>query len=196
MKIDTSSIEGFEALSAEEKLAAVLGMDVPDPVDLSNYVAKATFDKKASEVAELSKKLKAKMTDDEQHALAQKEAQEAIQRSLEEANQRIAELTREKNISKLTADYIGQGYTAELAAKAAEALADGKTDKVLAYATEHMTAREQAIKAELLKSMPTPPGPDDPGKEDANIALAREFGKARAEGIKASNDVLANYITK
>ena len=46
--IDTTTIEGFDAMSAEEKLAAVLQIEIPEKVDLTKYIAKSTFDKKAS----------------------------------------------------------------------------------------------------------------------------------------------------
>ena len=55
--IDTATIEGFEGMTAEEKVSALLKLDIPDAVDLSKFVSKETFDKKASEAANLSKQL-------------------------------------------------------------------------------------------------------------------------------------------
>ena len=66
MKISTDSIHGFAEMSDADKVTALLGLDVPDPVDLSGYVKKEVFDAKATEAANLSKQLKSKMTDDEQ----------------------------------------------------------------------------------------------------------------------------------
>lgn len=63
--IDTSTIEGFDGMTAEEKVTALLGMQIPDAVDLSGYVAKSVFDTKATEAANLSKQLKAKTTEAE-----------------------------------------------------------------------------------------------------------------------------------
>ena len=46
MKISTDSIQGFAEMSDTDKVTALLGLDVPDPVDLSGYVKKEVFDAK------------------------------------------------------------------------------------------------------------------------------------------------------
>lgn len=61
--IDTSTIEGFDGMTADEKVAALLGVQIPDAVDLSGYVKKDVFDSKASEAATLANQLKAKTTE-------------------------------------------------------------------------------------------------------------------------------------
>ena len=58
-KLDTSSIAGYAEMTPEQKVAALESLTVPDAVDLSQYVPKATFDKKASESADYSRQLKA-----------------------------------------------------------------------------------------------------------------------------------------
>lgn len=63
--IDTSTIDGFDDMTADEKVTALLGLQIPDAVDLSGYVAKSVFDTKATEAANLSKQLKAKNTEAE-----------------------------------------------------------------------------------------------------------------------------------
>ena len=63
--IDTSTIEGFDGMTADEKVTALLGLQIPDAVDLSGYVAKSVFDTKATEAANLSKQLRAKTTEAE-----------------------------------------------------------------------------------------------------------------------------------
>lgn len=63
--IDTSTIEGFDNMTADEKVTALLGIQIPDPVDLSGYVKKDIFDAKASEAATLAKQLKTKTTEAE-----------------------------------------------------------------------------------------------------------------------------------
>lgn len=63
--IDTSKIEGFDSMTSDEKVTALLGLQIPDAVDLSGYVAKSVFDTKATEAANLSKQLKAKITEAE-----------------------------------------------------------------------------------------------------------------------------------
>ena len=57
MKIDTTLIPNFDELPEEAK-SAILEMEFAEAPDMSQFVAKAVFDKKASEVAELNKQLK------------------------------------------------------------------------------------------------------------------------------------------
>lgn len=57
--IDTSTIAGYAEMTPEQKVKALESMTIPDAVDLSQYVSKATFDKKASDAAEFSRQLKA-----------------------------------------------------------------------------------------------------------------------------------------
>ena len=49
--IDTSKIEGYENMTAEEKVQALEAYAIADP-DYSGYVKKDTFDKTASELAQ------------------------------------------------------------------------------------------------------------------------------------------------
>ena len=71
--INTSSIEGFEGMTAEQKVEALLKLEIPEAVDMSKFISKELFDKKASEAANLSKQLREKQTDDEA-AKAEQEA--------------------------------------------------------------------------------------------------------------------------
>ena len=67
--IDTSKIEGYDTMTAEEKVKAFESFNIPDP-DYSGYVKKEVFDKKASEAAKLEKDLKARMTEEEKQMIA------------------------------------------------------------------------------------------------------------------------------
>ena len=82
--IDTSTIEGFDGMTADEKVTALLGLQIPDHVDLSGYVKKDVFDAKATEAASLAKQLKTKTTEAETAAgtLSTTQAElEALKRS-------------------------------------------------------------------------------------------------------------------
>lgn len=82
--IDTSMIEGFDGMTADEKVTALLGLQIPDPIDLSGYVKKDVFDAKATEAATLAKQLKSKTTEAETAAgtLSSTQAElEALKRS-------------------------------------------------------------------------------------------------------------------
>lgn len=189
MKISTESIQGFADMTAEQKLEAVLALEVPDPVDLSQYVEKKTFDAKASEAANLSKQLKAHMTDDE----AAKAQAEADRKALEN---KYTELLRKSTIAEHTARYLAMpGYDEELARETAEALFDGKMDVVFANQQKANEAHEKKLKADLLKNTPGPSGAGG-GNDDkqANVELAKQMGKAKANSLKNSGDILKNYL--
>lgn len=156
MKIDTSKIPNFDTLPEEAK-AAILGMEFADAPDLSNFVAKSVFDKKASEAAELSKKLRSKMTEDEQAAAQAAEERSAIMAELEA-------LRTEKAVGEYTTQFMGLGYDQELAKSTADAIHKGDMATMFKNHSRFLADREKALKAELLKSTPTPPAGDpDPG---------------------------------
>jgi hypothetical protein len=148
MKIDTTKIEGYSEMSAEDKLKALEEFDMPDP-DYSGYVKKDLYDKAASELAAKKKELKDKLTEDEQKALD-------IQQKQEELQSNYDKLLRESNISKATAKFLALGYDDKLAAETAEAYVDGDTDKVFANQQKAQVAFEKKVRAEALKDTPKP----------------------------------------
>ena len=151
-------IENYENMTPEEKLAA---LEAYDP-EKDGFVSKATFDKKASEASDLSKQLKARMTDDEAKA-----AKEAEERAALLA--RVEELENERAVNSYMTAYIAMGYDEKLAKSSAEAAAKGDMATVMANQKTFTEAREKALRTELLKNTPTPP-PGDGGagmkKED------------------------------
>ena len=149
MKIDTNLIPNFDALPEEAK-AAILGMEFADAPDMSQFVAKSVFDKKASEAADLSKQLKSRMSQDEQAAAQQAEALASMQAELET-------LRADKAISEYTAQFLAIGYDEKLAKSTAAALHKGDMVAMFKNHATFVSDRDKAMKAELLKSTPTPP---------------------------------------
>ena len=147
-KIDVTQIEGYAEMSAEDKLKALEGFDIPDP-DYSGYVKKDVFDKTASELAGVKKQLKDKMTDDE--AAKQKEQEER-----EELQSKYDKLLRESEISKHKATLLGLGYDVKMADETAEAMADGDMEKVFANQKKHLDSVEKRVRADALKDTPKP----------------------------------------
>lgn len=190
MKISTDSIQGFAEMSDADKVTALLGLDVPDPVDMSQFVDKKTFDAKASEAADLSKKLKAKMSEEEQTA-AERDAKWA------EMEAKLQALEMEKTISTYKASYLSMsGYDEKLAQETAEALAKGDMTKVFANQQKAMDAHDKALKAELLRNTPKPEGAGggDNRDEDPSVELARKLGKEKAASMNVSAKGLEYYI--
>ena len=189
MKISTDSIHGFAEMSDADKVTALLGLDVPDPVDLSGYVKKEVFDAKATEAANLSKQLKSKMTDDE----AAKAQADADRKELED---KYTELLRKSTIAEHTARYIAMpGYDENLARETAEALFDGKMDVVFANQQKANAAYEKKLRADLVKQDPKPDGAGG-GNEEKNeaVELAKKLGKQRADALKNTNEALKHYF--
>ena len=189
MKISTESIQGFADMSDADKVTALLGLDVPDPVDLSGYVKKEVFDAKATEAANLSKQLKSKMTDDE----AAKAQADADRKELED---KYAELLRKSTIAEHTARFLAMpGYDEKLARETAEALFDGNMDKVFENQQKANAAYEKKLRAEMVKRDPKPEGAGG-GNEETNTAVefAKKLGKQRADALKSANEGLKNYL--
>lgn len=147
-KIDVTQIEGYADMSAEDKLKALEGFDIPDP-DYSGYVKKDVFDKTASELAEKKKQLKDKMTEDEQKAQKEQEEREELQSKYDK-------LLRESEISKHKAKLVALGYDEKLADETALAMVDGDMEKVFTNQKKHLDSVEKRVRAEALKDTPKP----------------------------------------
>lgn len=185
--IDTSTIEGFDSMTAEQKVEALLKVEVPERVDMSKYVSKETADKYASEAADYKRQLSAKMSDDE--LAAQKAAAER-----EKLQNDYQELLRKATVAEHTSRYIALGYESTLARETAEALFDGDMEKVFQNHQKFNEAKEKAIKAENMRNNPRPDGAgDNKSAEDKNIAQAKAMGKAKADALKASRSALDKF---
>lgn len=187
MKIDFSSIEGYESMTAEEKLAALEAMEIPDP-DYTGWVKKDVADKYASEAAGYKKQLREKMSQDEQTAAQQAEAIAAMQAELET-------LRQEKAVTDLTKRWMGVGYSEELATATAKASAEGDMDTVFKNHVKFLADREKALKAEMLKLTPTPPAGDGDKKmtkEDFSKMTLAEKQKFATENPEAYKEIYAD----
>lgn len=182
MKIDTTQIPNFDALPGEAK-AAILAMEFADAPDMSQFIAKSVFDKKASEAADLSKQLKARMSEEEAKA-----AKEAEERAALIA--RVEELEHEKSVNSYVTSYLAMGYEEGLAKSSAEALAKGDMATVFANQKKHVENREKALRTELLKQTPPPPSGNPAGgmkKEDfmkLSLSEKQKFATENPETYK------------
>lgn len=153
-------IDNYENMTPEEKLAA---LEAYDP-ESDGYVSKSVLDKKASEAAELSKKLKERMTEEEAKA-----AKDADERAALMA--RVEELEKERAVNSYTTAYLAMGYDEKLAKSTAEAIVKGDMNTVFSNQKTYNEAREKALKAELLKDTPPPPaGGTDTGMKKEEFA--------------------------
>ena len=186
--IDTSVIEGFDTMTAEQKLDALLKLDVPEKVDLSGYIAKSQFDKVSSELADTKKQLKGRMTEDE----AKKAEDEKAKQELEN---RYQELLKKSTIADHTANFLALGYDKDLARSTAEALFDGDMEKVFENQKKFNEAREKQLRAELVKKDPRPDGAGGGSEEKhSDVDLAKRLAERKAKSRKESEDVMKYYI--
>ncbi len=179
-KIDISTIEGYEAMTVEQKLAALEGLEIPEP-DYSGYVKKELFDKASSEIAGYKKQIFEKMTAEEAAKAEADEKMAAIQQELEQ-------LRQDKVVQEYTAQFLSIGYDKELASETAVALQRGDMNTVFLNQTKFATIREKALKAELMKNTPKPPA--------GNGTLLADY-KQKIDEAQANGDFTAvAYYTR
>lgn len=176
MKIDTSKIPNFDNLPDDVK-NAIVAMEFADVPDMSQFVAKSVFDKKASEAADLGRQLKARMSEEE---LSKAKAAEDMATVMAE----LEELRTEKAVSEYTTQFMSIGYDEKLAKSTAAALQRGEMTVLFANHAKFVAEREKALKAELLRDTPTPPAGDGNkgvSKEDFRKMTLSEKTKFAAE---------------
>lgn len=151
-KIDTAKIEGYQNMTAEEKLAALEALELPDP-DFSGFVKKELLDKANSEAAGYKRQLRERMSEDE---AAKAKAAEDLAGVMEELEQ----LRADKAISEYTAQFLGLGYDEALAKSTAQAIQKGDMSVMFKNHAKFVADKEKTLRAELLKDTPAPPAGD------------------------------------
>lgn len=152
MKINTSTIEGYDSMSAEEKLAALEALEIPDP-DYTGFVKKELLEKANSEAANYKKQLRERMSEEE---AAKAKAAEDLASAMAE----LEHYRAKDAINEYTTQFMGIGYDAELAKSTAQAIQKGDMAAMFKNHAKFVVEREKALKAELLKDTPAPPAGD------------------------------------
>lgn len=186
--IDTSKIEGYADMTAEEKVEALEKFVIADP-DYSGYVKKDTFDKTASELAQAKKDLKARMSDEEK---AKAEAEAELLKYKTEAET----LRREKNIASNKAQFISIGYDEALATETAEALENGDFATVFKNQQTVIENVKKIAKGEAMASTPAPVGKANEGSKTVTKAQFDNMTYAERNELFNSNPDLYNELTK
>ncbi len=177
-KIDTSKIEGYDTMTAEEKLAALEALELPD-VDKM----KSALDKATSEAAGFKKQLRERMTEDEAAKAKAAEDMASIMAELDRYRAKDA-------INEYTVQFLGLGYDEKLAKSTAEALHKGDMSVMFKNHALFVAEREKSMKAELLKNTPTPPaGEGDKGTskeafQKMTLAEKQKFATENPEAYK------------
>lgn len=194
-KIDISKIEGYADMSAEEKLAALEGLEIPEP-DYSGFVRKEVFDKTASEAADFKRKLRERMTEEEAAQAKAAEEREKAAADLAAIQAELNQLRTEKLVGENMAKFLGLGYGEKLARETAEAMVNGETDIVFRNHAKFLAEHEKTIRAELLRDTPKPPagnGEATPSKTDVKKLSLAEKQKLFTENPEQYKEI---YNTK
>lgn len=186
--IDTTQIEGYDAMTAEEKVAALEAFSMPDP-DYSGYVKKDVFDKTASELAQKKKDLQARMTEEEK-AKAENEA--LLQQYKEEAET----LKREKTISENKAKLIAIGYDDSLATETATAMANGDLATVLKNQQTFVENVKKIAKGEAMSQVTPPAGKATDGSKTITKEQFKAMNVAQRTELYQSNRELYDELSK
>ena len=187
-QIDTSKIEGYDTMTAEEKVKAFESFNIPDP-DFSGYVKKDVFDKTASDLAKAKKDLKDRMTEEE---VKKAEAEAELNKYKEQAES----LQREKNIAENKAKFISLGYDDALAQETAEAMEKGDYATVFKNQQTVIENVKKIAKGEAAANMPTPAGKADEGSKTVTKEQFDNMGYAERNALYNSNRELYNELTK
>lgn len=150
MKIDVTKIEGYENMTAEEKLSALENFEIEEKQEEGNKW-KAALDKATAEAAKFKKELREKQTEAERLEAERKEAEE-------EKDKRIAELEKRNLLADQKSNFLKVGYSEELAEKSAQAMVDGDFSTVFANLGTFISERDKKKEAELLDKTKRPTG--------------------------------------
>ena len=152
MRIDTTKIEGYAEMTAEDKLKALeeIEIEVPDSQDISEEVnrLKTALSKSNSECAEWKHKYRETQTEAERAEAERAEREKAVEDELRT-------LRRDKTVSGYQAQCLALGYTQDLALRAAEAMADNDAAAIMACQQEFLDAKQKELEAAALNKQPT-----------------------------------------
>ena len=125
---------------------------------------------------------------------AEEAAKAEQDKAMKEMQDKYNDLLKQSTIANHTARYLAMpGYDENLARDTAEALFNGEMDRVFANQQKANETYEKKIKADAMKGMRDPAKGNDDDKPE-NVEYAKQRGKARADALKASKDVLSHYM--
>lgn len=143
----SDKIEGYESMSAEEKLKALEELEVEEPKDDSKL--KEALNKATAEASQYKKQLKEKMSEQERLEEERKEKEA-------EKDKLLNELLKEKTVAEHKANFLKRGYSEELATSSATALADGDFNTVFDNLGTFISERDKQAQITALDKTPRP----------------------------------------
>ena len=176
MRIDTTKIENYAEMTAEEKLKVLeeYEFEAP-PKDTSDEVnkLKTALSKANSDAAEWKRQFREKQTEQERAEAERKEREAAVEEELRS-------LRRDKTVSGYVANCLALGYDKDLALKAAEAMADNNAAAIMECQQTFLENKTKEIEAAALNKQPTLTSGSPPTAQaadhEADNNLRRYFG--------------------
>lgn len=168
-----------EGMTFDEVSAALESMDLVDrSVATQGMVAKSLFDKK---VSELNKKLKDKLSEDEQARMDREAADAQMKEELENLRQYRA-------VNEHLTRFLKLGYDEQLAQSTAEAMVAQDFEKVFANQQAFLAAHDKAVQKQMtLANDKRPPAGD--------AATGQDYTKLAAEaGAQGNFSAQAYYL--
>ena len=162
-----------EDMTFEDINAALAERELVDKSQYDGFVPKTLLEKANSEAADYKKKWKAAASEQEQKQIEAAEKQAQIEEELKT-------LRRSSKVSEYEKQHLALKYDEKDAKEIAEALYDGDMDTVFRLQKKHEEALQKAIKADLLKDMPTPPAGNQ-----TTIDYSKQIANAQASGDMA-----------
>ena len=147
MKADIKSIEGYEGMTPEQKVAALEAYEFAERTDV---VSKAQFDKTASELAAANKKIRESMSEADR-----REAERA--QELTDLKAQLAQLQTEKTQASYKAKFLAMGMDEATSQTISSALTEGRTDDIFSALPNWISEHDKAVTAGLMKDTPKPP---------------------------------------
>ena len=180
-KIDTSKIEGYDSMSAEDKLKALEEYEYEDNADelekQKNLLSKAN-----GEAAEWKKKFNALSKDGDKE-------KKTLEEKYNELSTEVETLKKEKKQSEYVAALVSQGFSEDNAKEAAAALIEGDMVKYFECSKKHNEGLEKDIEARLLKNTQRPPA----GDPDVGMTKEKFMKLSPAEKYKFSQEHPEEY---
>lgn len=162
-----------EDMTFEDINAALAERELVDKSQYDGFVPKTLLEKANSEAADYKKKWKAAASEQEQKQIEDAEKQAQIEEELKT-------LRRSSKVSEYEKQHLALKYEEKDAKEIAEALYDGDMETVFRLQKKHEEALQKAIKADLLKDMPTPPAGNQ-----TTIDYSKQIADAQASGDMA-----------
>lgn len=174
MRIDTTKIENYAEMSAEDKLKALEEYEFELPAqNNSDEVTKlkTALSKANSDAAEWKRQFREKQTEQERTEAERKEHEAAVEEELRA-------LRRDKTISGYVANCLALGYDKDLALRAAEAMADNNAAEIMACQQEFLDAKTKEIEANALNKQPSLTSGAPPTAKAAEATALNNMRKA------------------